>query len=80
MPRQISLNKDKVQGSIRKGSFMGKFSSKVSKEETRSSRASVILVGRRAIRRRIAVIVEIGLEKDMPIWLKNSICLMELVI
>ena len=80
MPRQISLNKDRVQGSIRKESFMGKVSSKVSKEETRSSRASVILVGRRAIRRRTAVITGIGLEKDMPIWLKNSICLMELVI
>ena len=64
MPRQISLNKDRVQGSTRKGSFLGKVSSKVSKEETRSSRASVILVGRRAIRRRTVVILEIGLEKD----------------
>ena len=80
MPRQILLNKDRVQGSTRKGSFMGKVSSKVFKEETRSSRASVILVGRKAIGRRISAIAEIGLEKDMPIWLKNSICLMELVI
>ena len=80
MPRQISLNKDRVQGLTRKGSFMGKVSSKVSKEETRSSRASVILVGRRAIRQRTVVVAEIRLEKDMPIWLKNSICLMELVI
>ena len=64
----------------KKRSFLGKVSSKVSKEETRNSRASVILVGRRTIMRRTAVIAEIGLEKDMPIWLKNSICLMELMI
>ena len=69
-----------AQGSSRKGSFLGKVSSKVSKEETRNSRASAILVGRRAIKRRDVVISEIGMEKDMPIWPKNSICLMELVI
>ena len=80
MPRQISLNKDRVPGSTRKGSFLGKVSSKVSKEEIRNSRASVILMGKRAIRRRTTVIAEIGLEKDMPIWRNNSICLMEVVI